>query len=62
MPRVERIVFVAETPWERKETRSMVDALDWVEQQVVDNGTLDGFEVTLTLEVLERGPVDDARG
>jgi len=59
MPKVERVVFNVETPWEQHQTRSMVDALEWLEEQVIDKGHFDGFEVTLTVDAVL---IEDSRG
>jgi len=50
---VSQVQFTVETPWEAKETRSLPKALEWLEDQVIENGHLDDFEVTLTVGVVQ---------
>ena len=59
MSAVKHVRFVAQTPWRRKETRSLPKAMEWLEQQVIDQGHLDDFEVTLTVDVTDGEPPGD---
>ena len=53
MSAVKRVAFLVVTPDGSHVTRSLPDAMDYIEDQIVNCGHHDGFFVTLTMEVLE---------
>jgi len=59
MGAVSKVMFQIETPWEHTQTRSMVKAMEWVEDCTINQGHLDGFYVTMTLDVVEGELPDD---
>jgi len=59
MSAVSKVMFEIETPWEWTETRSLPTAMEWVEDQVIDHGHLDGFHVTLTMGIVTAEIEDD---
>lgn len=55
------VMFVGRTGRETRLTRSLPEAIEWITDQVLREGHEDGFEVTLTLEVLEVELPDDTK-
>lgn len=52
MTAIERVVFVAEMPGERRIARTLPPILEWVSDMLFAHGHCDGFEVRLSVQLM----------